>query len=176
MLYDPVNDDPNILQSSPAIDSGIEYENSLSGNLDYLGNERIVNNLIDIGAVEFGNITSVSFRGSNTINTFKLLAAYPNPFNTSSIITFKVSFQNLAEKYFLKIYDILGRKPVSKEYNSNGNEQVFFHWDSGNYERGIYFVEVKSSITLARPATAQAISYSPKVFIDKFLFTIIPSM
>ncbi len=148
LLSDPENDNPNLEIGSPSIDRGVNYEYLITGNVDYYGNERIINDLIDIGAVEFNNITSTNTYESNVENIFKLLPAYPNPFNPSTTIIFEVPIQNSRLKYLLFVFDMLGRKLVSKEYNSNGNEQISFTWNAENYESGVYLVVIKSSIGL----------------------------
>lgn len=148
MLNDPANDNPNILKGSQAIDNGKIYENQISGDIDYFGNNRMVNDLIDIGAVEFNDLTSVDSYRKTIKNTFKLFPAYPNPFNPSTTITFNVSPNNEVETLKLHIYDTLGRIIVNKNYKTNSQEMFTYQWNAEKYKSGVYYVVVKSSIEL----------------------------
>ena len=75
---------------------------------------------------------------------FKLLAAYPNPFNLSTTITFNLPE---ASKIELNIYDILGRQIWSWPRNNSelpaGNYQIV--WNAANLSdgalpSGVYFI------------------------------------
>lgn len=135
-----------ISSNSPAINKGKNYENAIIGKYDYLGNERLVNEIIDIGAFEFNSVTSLESKDQIIESSFELLPAYPNPFNQSTIITFIASNKNNLETYILNIYDALGEKLVSEKYYTKGGEQVIYNWNARHYTSGVYYVEIRSSI------------------------------
>ncbi|MFZ1289893.1 MAG: choice-of-anchor Q domain-containing protein [Melioribacteraceae bacterium] len=58
MLVDPNNDNYKLAKNSPAIDFGKIIESTVHGEFDYLGNTRITNKKIDVGALE---VTGVAY-------------------------------------------------------------------------------------------------------------------
>ncbi len=142
----PKEGDFKIASNSPTINKGKNYENEIMGKFDYLGNDRLVNDIIDIGAIEYNSVTYVESKDQIIESSFELLPAYPNPFNESTIITFIALNKNNYETYILNIYDALGRKLVSEKYYPSGGEQVLYHWNARHYTSGVYYVEIRSSI------------------------------
>jgi uncharacterized repeat protein (TIGR02543 family) len=70
-----------LLSTSPAVDSGDNTYVALAPfNTDFLGFNRIVNNTIDRGAIEFGNIASVK-RTLTITATNGVVSTNPNPTN-----------------------------------------------------------------------------------------------
>jgi len=74
---------------------------------------------------------------NNQPSTFLLHAPYPNPFNATATIRFKVIKPNS----ILQILDINGRLIESNQYNL-GNYEV--QWDASEYASGIYFVSLSN--------------------------------
>jgi hypothetical protein len=77
------------------------------------------------------------------------LSAYPNPFNSFSVIS--INGGN-SEKYFLAIYDMLGRQIRSAEIPITPAGYVTYTWDGKNYQgcslpSGVYFVYVQAENT-----------------------------
>ena len=124
---DPIFTNPSAhdftLQSgSPAIDSG-NNTNVPSGIIaDVLGNARIFNTTVDMGAYEFN--PSLSIAENNTLETFML---YPNPTNGLLNISMKEQLENV------EVYSILGRKVLE------GTESVI---NTSNLSNGMYLLKV----------------------------------
>ena len=73
--------------------------------------------------------------------SFKLSAAYPNPFNPTTTLSFALP---LDSKVSLSIYDLQGRE-VSMLIS--GNMHAGYHsvvWDANSYASGMYFVKMVS--------------------------------
>ena len=68
---------------------------------------------------------------------FKLLPAYPNPFNPSTNIDYVVSKSNIIN---LSVYDINGilNKELLNEYHRAGKYSIT--WDASRQPSGIYFI------------------------------------
>ena len=74
---------------------------------------------------------------NNQPSSFQLQAPYPNPFNATATIQFKVFKPNS----ILQISDINGR--LLESYQSDvGNHEV--QWDASDYASGIYFVSLSN--------------------------------
>ena len=70
---------PGLNETSPVMDKGENLHEEIIGVEDYLGNNRIINGRIDIGAVELNpNPTSID-EGNNLPDEFKLFQNYPQP-------------------------------------------------------------------------------------------------
>jgi hypothetical protein len=77
---------------------------------------------------------------SSLVHEFAL-RAYPNPFNSSTLISFDLP---LASQVELTVYDILGQKV---ETLKSGQVQAGHHaltWNASPYASGMYFVSLKS--------------------------------
>ena len=81
--------------------------------------------------------TSDLVNENNQPSTFLLHAPYPNPFNATATIRFKVIKPNS----ILQILDINGRLIESNQYDL-GNYEV--QWDASASASGVYFVELVS--------------------------------
>jgi len=83
----------------------------------------------------------VGINESNLIADYKLFQNFPNPFNPTTTIMYKIPKTSFVE---LKIFDVLGRK-VAKLINDNqtaGNYSVKF--DGSGLSSGIYFYQLKA--------------------------------
>ena len=78
---------------------------------------------------------------SYTPSSFKLLPAYPNPFNPSTNITYSIPESQIVK---LSIYDIMGREVEMLEntYKENGTYTII--WDAVGFASGIYYVKLAS--------------------------------
>ncbi len=96
----------------------------------------------------FGLITGVEGEASNELHPkdFKLLGAYPNPFNSTITIEFYLPKRS---KVVAEIYDLLGRriKTLADEDYSQGEHLL--RWDGSNengftVSSGIYYLKIGS--------------------------------
>jgi spore germination protein YaaH len=87
------------------------------------------------------NFTSSSSLGdeNNQPSTFQLLTPYPNPFNASTTIRFKVIKPNS----ILQILDINGRLLESYQFDVGKHE---IQWNASEYASGIYFVSLSNGL------------------------------
>ncbi len=74
---------------------------------------------------------------NNHPSAFQLLAPYPNPFNATVTIRFKVIKPNS----ILKIFDINGHLIESNQFDLGDHE---VQWDASVYASGIYFVSLSN--------------------------------
>jgi hypothetical protein len=71
--------------------------------------------------------------------SFNLSAAYPNPFNPTTTLSFALPIDS---KVSLSIYNLQGREVASL---INGNLEAGYHsvvWDANSYASGVYFVKM----------------------------------
>jgi len=71
---------------------------------------------------------------------FKLLPAYPNPFNASTKIQYNL---NQASDVTIEIYDLLGRKieTLNDNYQQAGRNQII--WNADDRTSGMYFYKIQ---------------------------------
>lgn len=119
---DPAGGDYAIDKRSVCVDAG---DNSITGitGPDFLGNQRIVNNIIDLGAIENQQATSVA---EMTENTF---VVYPNPIDNQLVIAMDGTVK-------VEVYNSLGQKITSAEAE---DEMVL---NTSDWEKGVYLVKV----------------------------------
>ncbi len=135
--YDATNTNWKLNETSPCIDAGISDTTGLNLNLsenDLVGNSRIYNNIIDIGAYEYPG-----YIGVNEIKNTDYINVYPNPanetvtvlaiFNKSININIEIISQNGSVIYKENF--------VNKDYI---NQQI----NISKYEKGIYFLKIIS--------------------------------
>ncbi|MBD3232801.1 MAG: T9SS type A sorting domain-containing protein [candidate division Zixibacteria bacterium] len=81
------------------------------------------------------------FFGEELIPTeFALDNAYPNPFNATATISYRLP---VASSVNLDIYNVLGQRVTTLV---NGNVEAGYHsvnWDASNYSSGVYFYKLK---------------------------------
>ncbi|MDH3268328.1 MAG: right-handed parallel beta-helix repeat-containing protein [Ignavibacteria bacterium] len=130
----PVHDSPQI------IDVG-ENRPDLPPT-DFLGNARIINAIVDIGAVEID--TSVNFTEDLTLDVpkeFVLLQNYPNPFNPVTTINYLIPELSFVT---IKVFDVLGSEVtiLINEEKTIGNYEVEFN--AATLPSGVYFYQLKA--------------------------------
>lgn len=126
LFKDAANNDFTLQASSPAIDAG---DNSLlptNVTLDLLGNQRIYNTTVDMGAYESG-FSPLSTESLVVLSDAKV---YPNPVRNNLYIKSK---ENILK---IEVYNLLGKKIVEKE-NSN-------FIDLSNLKSSMYLIRVHS--------------------------------
>lgn len=118
----PEQGDYSIDRASVCVDAG---DNSVTGitGPDYLGNQRIVNGIIDLGAIECQYGLSVA----DVDETVFVL--YPNPFDNQLV----VKMDGVME---VDIYNCLGQKIIS----TKAQDEVTLN--TSEWESGVYFVTI----------------------------------
>jgi hypothetical protein len=95
----------------------------------------------EISWFESDLITSVDGNQENIPDNYLALRAYPNPFNPSTAINFKLQAASYME---LTVFDITGREIVTlmEGYQNAGNHEVV--WDAEGVSSGVYLIQLKS--------------------------------
>lgn len=125
---DAENGDYSLLQNSPLIDAGDKSVNGVTGP-DILGNQRVVNDKVDVGAVEYQGAESL---GEVDEATF---AVYPNPVDD-------VLFINIGDAITdIEISNGLGQV-VMRLDGMSGVASV----DVSELTAGLYFVRVNGTV------------------------------
>ena len=70
-----------------------------------------------------------------------VLSAYPNPFNSSTVISFDLQTASLVK---LAVYDIMGREVKTLVAGDWGLGKHQVVWDASNQASGIYFIRLQS--------------------------------
>jgi len=84
------------------------------------------------------NSTSLYITNINNLKPdVNVLSIYPNPFSNSTSVMFK---NDDNEKFYMAIYNILGKKVLSKE-NITSNKIII---EKGNLMPGVYYIELSS--------------------------------
>lgn len=99
LFTDAANDDFTLAMTSPAVDSG--DNTAVIGTTDLLGNQRVFNTTVDMGAYEYGSMPLSVTDSDLNENEVKI---YPNP--TSS----NVNIQTNANVKSISIYTLLGEE------------------------------------------------------------------
>lgn len=125
-----------LLDKSPCINTGGDF-NLSQPETDLLGNKRVVNGVIDIGAFENQTGSSVD----QIPSAAGLLKIYPNPANPDTRISFLAETACEAE---IRIYDIKGNliEKISRVRAVKGNNSYDLKLDK--YSGGLYIVKVFS--------------------------------
>ena len=93
---------------------------------DFLGNQRIVHDIIDLGAIEYQYDLSVDDMNENGV------VMYPNPFDNQLVIKKEGAIQ-------VEVYNTLGQKITSAEAQ---NEMIF---NTSEWKNGVYFIKVNGN-------------------------------
>lgn len=118
------SNDFTLQSGSPAVDAGDNSSLPAGITIDLLGNQRIFNSTVDMGAYEFGATTL----GTNDViieNEFKM---YPNP--TSSILNIEMN----ADVEKVTVYNLQGQKLLESNLNTI---------DVSTIANGIYVIKVQ---------------------------------
>ena len=121
-FVNPDEGDYTIERNSVCVDAG---DNSVSGitGPDLLGNQRIVNNIIDLGAIEYQGTLSVADVDEAS---FEL---YPNPFDNQLNV-------KMDGDIYVEIFNCLGQKIASEK---SQDEMIL---NTSGWEKGVYLVTV----------------------------------
>lgn len=132
-----IGDHPYAIQNnSPCIDTGIPDTTGLFLQpYDLIGNPRIWNDRIDMGAYEWNSIGTNDFNWSNS----NIVIVYPNPFSTSTTLSYELQ---QPERVTLRIYDFLGKQVYQTQENqSQGQQQLI--WNAEGYADGVYYYRLQ---------------------------------
>jgi gluconolactonase len=82
------------------------------------------------------NVMSSANQRHNESESFKVISAYPNPFNRDAMILYSIPFDNFVS---LKVYNILGNEveTLVSEMKHAGNYEILFN--PGHLTGGVYF-------------------------------------
>ncbi|MBS4033992.1 MAG: SBBP repeat-containing protein [Ignavibacterium sp.] len=111
----------------------------------YLTGESLVSGMgtdFDILTIKLSQDSTTSVQGTAIIpSAFKLLPAYPNPFNSSTNITFTLPYSS---DVGMKIYNILGEEITTliSEYRTAGFHTI--NWDAGDLPSGLYLGKLQA--------------------------------
>ncbi len=149
LFIDPANNDFHLTENSPCIDEGIAYFEWNDLILIDLSENEYSGIAPDIGAYEYGasNIENDEIHPSNA--GFKL-SNYPNPFSSSTIISFPCHRD--ADKTELNIYNIKGQKIKTLEIptiSKSSNQQIVWDGTDENDKpvaSGIYFYKLENEM------------------------------
>lgn len=127
-----------------AIDQGpiiVMIENYRSGLLwkNFMANPEIQPMLNAIGFVP-DSTTDVKDE-IQAVSDFKLIGNYPNPFNSTTQISYSIPKSELVS---LKVYDVLGKEVAQlvNQFQNSGNYQVTFN--ANQLPSGVYFYKLKA--------------------------------
>jgi hypothetical protein len=129
LFVNPENSDFHLQGGSPCIDAG-----DPNSPLDPDGTRS------DIGAFYFDQSTGIA-DAFLLPDGFFLYRSYPNPFNASAVIRYKLPQQM---QVTIDIYDILGRQVTTLQdgLQSAGNHQVT--WNAKGFSSGTYFYKIQA--------------------------------
>jgi len=70
---------------------------------------------------------------------FALNSAYPNPFNPSTTLSWKLE---AASEMTLRVMDVRGREVARLVEGSSGPGQFSMSWDASDLSSGVYFIQL----------------------------------
>jgi len=123
MFMDTANDDFTLTSSSPAIDSGDNTKIPAGVTTDLLGNQRIFNTTVDMGAYEYGSTLDIE-----DFETKKDFIIYPNP--TSNTLNIKMP----QELFKAEIFNVQGQKVLEST-----NKRI----EVSNLAAGMYLLQME---------------------------------
>ncbi len=110
-------------------------ENFIADTLEWPSDHKAV-----FVTLKFPHITKVNeFDYGNRLKNFNLENNYPNPFNSSTVISYSL---NNPTNVTLNIYDLHGRKMETLNNEFQSANTYFVHFDASNYASGIYFYKL----------------------------------
>ena len=170
LFVNEIGMDFRLTDNSPCIDTGTPDTTGLNlPENDLLGNPRIYNGIIDMGAYEWQGY-GVDDQGDEFCKNLYLFQNIPNPFSSYTTISFISADYTLLKDYKLSIYNARGqliRTYIGKK--DNLCEKTDIVWDGidkvGNkVPNGLYFYKLS-----ARGGSALGGSYGEKSVTKKML-------
>ena len=124
-FVNPAGGDYSIDSYSVCVDAGDNGVTGITGP-DYLGNQRIVHDIIDLGAVECQHGVSVAETEEDAF------VMYPNPVDNQLVIKMEGAMQ-------IEVYNSLGQQIISTEAE---NEMIL---NTSEWKNGVYFVKINGT-------------------------------
>ncbi|MCF7810978.1 T9SS type A sorting domain-containing protein [bacterium] len=140
-FVDPDNDDFNLAEDSPCVESGTAFFVLNGDTLVNLAHDEYNGIAPDMGAME-SEFTGIDNVEKYLPAEFTLYPAYPNPFNSTTTITFGLGKPAPTQ---LALYDLSGREVMTLY---DGYQQAGFHsvnLNAGDLASGLYFVRLDGS-------------------------------
>ena len=129
LFIDAANENFALQAGSPVIDAGDNTKVPTGITTDILGNQRIFNTTVDMGAYEFGSSPALSVNDFNTaVNKIKL---YPNP------VTATLNIETTSHLKQATIYSVLGAEVLSTTSKTI---------NTSNLKTGIYLIKIEDEI------------------------------
>jgi len=130
LFVDKTNGNYNLQPNSPAIDVGDNSFLVLSPTLDAVSNNRIYNNIVDLGALEYQGFVSVTQQNKNA-----QFVLYPNPAESEVFLEFEEY-----QKGTLAIYDLNGKNVFTlKHIEVDKNKPLKINVET--FASGIYIIQ-----------------------------------
>ena len=145
LFINPDSLDYHFLSGSPCIDSDIPDTTGLNlPTFDLDGNPRIYNGIVDMGAYEWQGYGVDEWEHPH--NSSILYQNYPNPFSTSTTISFGLKEKSPVK---LSVYNIKGELVevlINEEMDAGNNHQIIWNGTSSNknFANGIYFYKFEA--------------------------------
>jgi hypothetical protein len=138
-----------LLENSPCIDTGtLELSEEIElPEYDIAGNSRVYGTSVDIGCYEW---QGVAVHESQIHYYQNQLSNYPNPFNPSTTIEFRLGNElNEQDELSLSIYNLKGQKVKTLPVSKSQSHTVSVVWNgTDDYNKsvssGIYFYKLKA--------------------------------
>lgn len=131
--------------SSPCINNGDPNTTveELGVSVDLMGNNRINQGRIDIGAYEFdSNVVSVNEQIEQTIpKQFSISQNYPNPFNPSTTIKYEIPYES---NVTIELFNSIGQKISTLIRNTQALGNYKVNWNASNFSSGVYFYRIEA--------------------------------
>jgi hypothetical protein len=123
--------------------NGLSWVNKSDGLINLVGGIVISNNYIFVATGGAGvykrplsEIVGINKITGTMPKNYKLSQNFPNPFNSSTLISYELPFNNHVT---LKIYDILGKENETLVDEKQSSGKYSINWDASKNSSGIYF-------------------------------------
>ena len=140
LFKSPVTGDFHLTSDSPCVNKGKAFFEWQGDTLVNLSEDEYVGMAPDMGAYELEDVDikkDLEFLNNN----LALYHNYPNPFNSKSIIKYRLP---IATHVSLKIYTMKGRllSTLVDSYKQAGEYKV--NWDSSRWGAGVYYIKLST--------------------------------
>ncbi len=147
-FVDAAHEDFHLNANSPAIDHGDPNYSPDSSEKDLDGDLRLIGTRVDIGADEVGATSLIAIKPGP--RNFRLLCAYPNPFNPMTQIRYYLPH---GQHIRIEIFDINGRvvRQLADSNQPAGTHSLVWNGkdDSGaSCPSGVYFLRLISGLKI----------------------------
>ncbi len=142
MFVDSENGDFNLSGDSPCIDAGTAFFVYEEDTLIDISEENYIGNAPDMGALEF-DPAEVMYNEGNIPSLFALNSCHPNPFNSSTKISYILP---TISPVSLSVFDVKGRL-VETIFDGNSHAGMNSTiWNAEGFPPGLYFVRLSDGV------------------------------